>query len=77
MSIGYDDPPFFPFPTRTNEEPPRDIMLLGEAAYDPDCWVATIRGETRVAWVIKGTGGVCHDTTDVLKVRALHWDAPC
>ncbi len=59
--------PSFPLECTTDEQPPRKIRLLGTSAIDPDVWVAEIEGESRPAWVVKSSGGICHPTTDVMK----------
>jgi len=72
--IGYNHPPQgFPARAITNHTPPREMIIRGRSAIDPDVWVAHFIGDERVAWVVRGSGGICHDDCNVMKDAVVAW----
>lgn len=75
--IGYNDPPGgFPARAITNETPPRELIVLGTSGIDPDVWVArfaTDAPQSRAVWIVKGSGGLCHESANVLRDRVTAW----
>lgn len=44
----------------TDEEPPRELVVEGTAAIDPDVFVARVKdGDGALLWIVKSSGYVC------------------